>query len=187
MKKILTFATLILFFLLWVTAANATPITEGNQVTWRFELDSFVGSSFDAVAYNLYFTSPTSDGDQFDVGEKMQITWMDDIGDTPLVNILTTKENDPTTGFTRPDAFGAAWEADEDIYMEVRMVKGSVEVREDYPEIITFWKDYNNQDYVSVILEGKPVITSVPDASIMLLLGSSLMGLAVFSRKPKKG
>jgi hypothetical protein len=184
MKKILTFATLTLYFLIWVAAVNATPITEGNQSTWRFELDSSESQSFDAVGYYLNFTYG-SGGDQFDVGETMEIRWMDDIGDTPLVSRSITQSSQ-TSGITTQDVFGAAWEADEDIFMEVGMITGSVEVREGYPEIYVLYYNHDNNSYVNVNLQGIPV-TSVPDASIMLLLGSSLMGLAVFSKKPKKG
>jgi hypothetical protein len=46
---------------------------------------------------------------------------------------------------------------------------------------------YNDSSGGSVdIIAPISSITSVPDASVMLLLGSSLMGLAVFSRKSKK-
>jgi len=41
-------------------------------------------------------------------------------------------------------------------------------------------------DWVSNDGKGLSNYASVPDASIMLLLGSSLMGLAVFSRKSKR-
>jgi len=184
MKRILFILCLTLCVLSLVTPVSATPIAQGDSVTWCFNTQSLEqGHKYSHVGYHTRFS-----GDLLDHGERIIWEWTDELYSAPLntFDLTYTLESTNIFGALSPihESPGSGWTADEDLYLTITMISGSVYVDPD-PDI--YGMDYNNDGFLTGELINPPLTgTSVPDASIMLLLGSSLMGLAVFSRKPKR-
>jgi len=180
MKRILYLLCVTLCIMGMVTDVSATPITEGNSVTWCFDTSSVFAQGA-PYGSPIYFSIPFS-VDQFDNGEVIRFLWTDEINSGPITNPLNEIGNNGTSLTSTGDIFTflnvGSWTADEDLYLTITMVTGSVNV-DPAPQLISFGSGPSN-----VNITGTPV--SVPDASIILLLGSSLFGLGIFGRKRQK-
>ena len=179
MKRILCLLCALLCVLGMVTAVGATPIAEGESVTWHFDISALEGHFVNSIKWSIFFGA-----DFLHKDEGIEYGWWDEYDST--APIAPTVVDDSRTysagGLMTVSDFGAWMAYDPDIYLRVKMNVGSVDVvsaniEGGYVDDRAVW--------IVVAASGNPVNT-VPDASIMLLLSSSLMGLAVLSRKSKR-
>jgi len=173
MKKILFILCLTLCVLSLVTPVSATPIAESESVTWLFNTQSYEGSFF-GVSFRVDFID-----DFLKKDEELEWFWSDEIGGEPLWGKIWDFKAGSSTHTIHPWFISntlISYPANEDLYLTITMIHGSVNVSEGTPILETLYP-----------ISGPDIVgTSVPDATVMLLLGSSLLGLGVFSRKSKR-
>jgi hypothetical protein len=160
-----------------VTAVGATPIAEGESVTWLFNMTDLLGSDIQSIKYWVYIDA----ADPVANDESIETRWYDEFGTSALTD--PEVRYGPKAGYyMTSENFVSSWTADLDLYHTITSLVGTVDIE----KILLEGVKLTNDEFVHLGYQTGKVVSSVPDASIILLLGSSLMGLAVFSRKSKR-
>jgi len=180
MRKILMLWIAAMLIVGFSTTADALLIGEGATATYSFDFTGdllappYYGYDLQ-IQYDYFVNSQTGTGNFSWTGSDATGVWSSYGGSAAWVNDGST-----TAGYGRfnPNTtLSSEWTQ----YINITVNEGSIDLSRVYLQM----RGADSADY-TLQKRGSLYSVSVPDASIMLLLGSSLMGLAVFRKKSKR-
>ena len=164
-------AALTLWVWLLITTAWAVPIPMGESATWSFDTSTAgpVGAQITQVMWLTLFS-----GDLWNLAETIRWSWSDELGSPAfLTDEWTNPFPSDSDQVTILDPVSSGPLLDDDLYLTLTMVNGSVNVPDGSPTL---------QDISNTQLSVQGVLVKVPEPSCLLMLASGLGSLGVYSR-----